>query len=177
MDYLNDLDKTFQKLLGDLREEFSLIRTNRPTSKLIEDINAIYMNQPIPIKQLGTISVEPPRNLVISPWDKGSINSIAKAIDDAKLGFTSSVMGDVIRITLPQLTDERREELSRVVRKTSEEIRIKMRVARDEVNKRINQEPDEDIKFKNKERLQKLVDSFNEAVDGLVGSKITEISQ
>ena len=177
MDYLEDLDKTFQGLLGQLKEELSAIRTNRPTPRIIEDIEASYFDESLPIKQLGTISVELPNNLVVTPWDKGVINSIAKAIEDAKLGFTASVAGTVVRVTLPQLTDERRKELDRIVRNIAEQTRIKMRVARDEVNKQINQEADEDTKFRNKERLQKLVDSFNSKLDGSVESKLGEIAQ
>jgi len=177
MEYLDNLKKTFEGLTGELKEELSKIRTNRPTPKLIEDIEVTYMEQLIPVKQLGTISVEAPRNLLVSPWDKESTTSIAKAIEGAKMGFTSSVAGSIVRITLPQLTDERREELSRIVKNTTEQIRIRMRVARDEVNKKINQESDEDVKFKNKEKLQKLVDGFNKSVDEIVGSKLAEISQ
>ena len=177
MEYLDDLEKTFDKLLVELKDELSTIRTNRPTPKLIEDIEAVYFEQSMPIKQLGTISVELPRNLVVTPWDKEAINSISKGIEDAKLGFTSSVQGSVVRITLPQLTEERREELRRIAKNIAEQVRIKMRVSRDEINKKVNQEPDEDIKFINKEKLQKLVDNFNNKVDELVDLKLSEISQ
>ena len=93
------------------------------------------------------------------------------------MGFSSSVMGAVVRVALPQLTDERRKELDRIVRNIAEQNRIKMRVVRDEVNKRVNQETDQDTKFRNKEKLQKLVDAFNEKLDESVESKLTEISQ
>jgi len=177
MEYLEDLGKSFESLKGELREEMSKIRTNRPTPKLIEDVEVSYIGQKLPVKQLGTISVEVPRNLVVAPWDKESINGIAQAIEEAKMGFSVAVQGNVVRVTLPQLTDERREELSRVVRNTAEQIRIKMRIARDEVNKKVNQEADEDIKFKSKEKLQKLVDEFNKSIDEIVEVKLSEISQ
>ena len=177
MEYLENLELTFNKLLTDLKDDLSTIRTNRPTPKLIEDIEAVYLGTSMPIKPLGTISVEPPRNLVVTPWDKEAINSVSKAIEDAKLGFSSSVMGAVVRVALPQLTDERRKELDRIVRNIAEQNRIKMRVVRDEVNKRVNQETDQDTKFRNKEKLQKLVDAFNEKLDESVESKLTEISQ
>lgn len=176
MEYLDNLEKTFRGFISELEEELSSIRTNRPTPKLIENIDVLYMEQRMPIKQLGTISVEVPRNLVVAPWDKNSINSIAKGIEEAKLGFTSAIQGNVVRVTLPQMTEERREELKRIVKNTAEQIRIKMRIARDEVNKAINQETDEDVKFRNKEKLQKAVDSFNNKVDELVNSKLEEIS-
>ena len=177
MEYLEKLESTFNWLIGELRDELSNIRTNRPTPRLIEDIPVDYMEQALSVKQLGSIAVEMPRNLVISPWDKNSLQAIAKGIEAAKLGVTVAVQGNVVRTTLPELTDERREELSKIVRKIAEEIRIRMRISRDEVNKKVNSESDEDIKFKGKEKLQKLVDKFNKEVDELVEVKLKEIAQ
>lgn len=177
MEYLEKLEENFKKLIGGLREELSNIRTNRPTPKLIEDIMVNYMEGEVPIKQLGSIAVEIPRNLIITPWDKESVQSIAKGIDNEKLGITVSAQGHIVRVTLPELTDERREELGKIVKKIAEDIRIRMRISRDEVNKKINAETDKDIKFKNKEKLQKSVDAFNKEVDNLVEMKLKEISQ
>lgn len=176
MEYLEQLEEKFERLTGKFKEELAAIHTNRPTPKLIEDINVDYLEQLIPIKQLGSIAVELPRNLLVTPWDKESIQSIAKGIEDARLGVTSSVQGNIIRVTLPELTDERREELSRIVRKIAEDTRIKMRVMRDEVNKKINAELDRNTKFNNKEKLQKLVDSFNYKIDDSVDAKLRELA-
>lgn len=176
MEYLEELQQKFDRLIGELKEELATIRTNRPTSKLIEDIPVTYMEQVMSIKQVGSILTELPRDLIVTPWDKESTASIAKGIEDAKLGLTSSVQGHIVRVTLPELTDERREELSRIAKKIAEDTRIRMRVLRDDVNKKVNAEADEDTKFRNKEKLQKSVDSFNESVDSLIESKISEIS-
>ena len=135
------------------------------------------MEQLMPIKQLGSISVEMPRDLIVTPWDKEVLPHIAKAIDNAKLGVTVAVQGNVVRITLPELTGERREELSRIVKNIAEQIRIKMRMLRDDANKKVKQEADEDNKFRGREDLQKSVDAFNKEVDDLVGAKLTELSQ
>ena len=124
MEYLSDLEKIFNRIRSELEDELSAIRTNRPTPKLIENIEAVYMEQSMSIKQLGSITVEPPRNLVVTPWDKEMMASISKAIEDAKLGFTSAVQGSVVRITLPQLTEERREELGRIVKNIAEQSSI-----------------------------------------------------
>jgi len=121
MEYLEQLEKQFDRLAGELKEELATIRANRPTPKLIEDINADYLEQLIPIKQLGSISVELPRNLIVAPWDKESIHPIVKGIEDAKLGVTVAAQGNVIRVTLPELTDERRQELSKIVKKITED--------------------------------------------------------
>lgn len=176
MEYLEELQQKFDKLINELKEELATIRTNRPTPKLIEDIPVNYMEQPMVIKQLGSIAGELPRNLIVTPWDKESVSAIAKGIEDAKLGVTSSVQGSTVRVTLPELTDERREELSKIVKKIAEDIRIRMRVLRDDVHKKVNAEADEDTKFRNKEKLQKSVDAFNESVDKFVENKIFELS-
>ena len=158
-----------------LKDELSGIRTNRPTPKLVEDIEAEYAEQMLPIKQIGSISIEAPRNLIITPWDKSATGAVAKAVESAGLGLTAAPQGNVVRISFPPLTEERREELGKLIGKMAEEARIKMRIARDEVNKKVNAEPDEDVKFKNKDKLQKLVDEFNEEVDKLIEAKLVEI--
>ncbi len=175
MEYIKDLGEKFENLITELKDELSTVRTNRPTPKLIEDIRAEYAEQQLAIKQLGSISVELPKNLLVAPWDQGALNSIAKAIDSANIGVAAAVQGNIVRVSLPELTNERRQELVRLVKDMAEKIRIKMRTLRDEVHKRVNQEKDEDEKFRGKENLQELVDSFNKEVDALVDSKINEV--
>ena len=176
MEYLEELQQKFDKLLVELKDELLTIRTNRPTPKLIEDIQVDYAGQPLPIKQLGSIAIELPRSLLVTPWDKESISTIAKSIENAKLGVTSSVQGSVVRVTLPELTDERKKEMSKIVKKIAEETRIKMRIVRDDANKKVNAEQDENIKFSNKEKLQKSVDAFNSTIDGFILSKLVELN-
>ena len=116
MEYLEELKQKFDKLLIYLREELSAIRTNRPTPKMIEDIYVEYADDSLPIKQLGSIAIELPRNLLVTPWDKESIPAIAKGIENAKLGVSVSAQGNRIRITLPELTGERKEEMSKITK-------------------------------------------------------------
>lgn len=176
MDYLEELKRKLAGLLDELKSELGSIRANRPTPKLVEDIKAEYKGALLLIKQLGSIGIEPPRNLVITPWDPEAAASIAKAVEGANIGVKTAVQGNVVRVTLPELTDERRAELSRVAKSTAEEIRIKMRTLRDDVVKKVNQEPDEDQKFRNKEKLQEIVDWFNKEVDSQVENKLKEIA-
>lgn len=176
MDYLKDFQNKIDSLLSSLKEELAVLRTSRPTPKLIENIPVSYLDQNLRIKQLGGITVEMPRDLVVALWDKGAITSVAKAIESANLGVNVSIYENTVRIGLPELTSERREELIKIVRSTAEEIRIKMRIERDAVHKKINEEPDKDKKFKSKEELQKKVDNFNDDIDELVRVKIKEIS-
>jgi len=177
MDYLKDLEQKLNKLIKELKDEISSIRTNRPTPKLIENVQVSYSDSSLPIKQLASIGVEPPRDLIVTPWDSGAVQSIAKAIEDAGLGVTSSVQGTVVRVTLPELTSERREELSKLAKNIAEQVRIKMRTLRDEAHKKVNQESDEDEKFRKKEDLQKIVDKFNKEIDNSVSAKLEELSQ
>lgn len=175
MEYLKGLEIKFNELLLKLKDELASIRTNRPTAKLVEDVKVDYSEQILTIKQLGSIGVEPPRNLVITPWSQESAPLIVKAIEAANLGIGAVVQGNIVRVTLPELTQERRQELVKIVRNTAEQIRIRMRVERDEINKKINQESDKDDQFRAKEKLQKLVDSFNSQVDSVVETKLNEI--
>lgn len=176
MEYLKGLEEIFNSLALKLKDELSSVRTNRPTPKLVETIRAEYAGNLLAINQLGSISIEPPRSIIITPWSIDSAASIVKAVEIANIGVGVAQQGNVIRITLPELTEERRQELIKLVRKMAEETRIRMRIERDEVNKIVNQETDKNEKFRAKEALQKLVDRFNREVDEVVNAKIQEIS-
>ncbi|MBI2594697.1 MAG: ribosome recycling factor [Candidatus Colwellbacteria bacterium] len=161
MEYLKELEQKFNSLILKFKDELASIRTNRPTPKLVESIKAEYAGSLLAINQLGSISVEPPRSIIITP---------------ANIGVGAAQQGNIIRVTLPEMTEERRQELIKLVGKTAEDTRIRMRVERDEINKIINKEADKDGKFRAKEALQKLVDKFNEEIEGIVEAKIREIS-
>lgn len=176
MEDIKELENKFASLFEELKDEFSTIRTNRPTGKLVENIPVNYNETTLPIKQLGSISIEVPRDIVITPWDKEVTTNIAKGINEANLGVSVAVQGLAVRVTLPELTSERREELGRIVRKTAEEIRIKMRTLRDDVHKKVNVLSDEDEKFRMKDQLQKAVDKFNSDVEKAVETKLQEIA-
>jgi len=176
MEYLKDFQIKLDALLNSFKEEISVLRTNRPTPKLIENIPVNYLGQEMRVKQMGSIMVEVPRDLVVTLWDKAALATVAKAIEGANLGVGVSTYEMGIRVKLPELTNERREELIKVVKSSAEETRIRMRMERDGVNKKINAEVDKDVKFKSKEELQKKVDKFNEAIEELVANKIKEVS-
>lgn len=176
MEHLKELEQKFNTLALKLKDELSSVRTNRPTPKLVDSIKAEYAGQFLAVNQLGSISVEPPRSIIVTPWSTDSAPSIVKAIEAANIGVSAVQQGNVVRITLPELTEERRQELIKLVGKMAEETRIRMRIERDEINKIINQEADKNEKFRAKEALQKLVDKFNQEVDGVIDAKIQEIS-
>ncbi len=175
MELIEQAKSNFDKLLEEFKGELAGIRTNRPTPKLIEDIPVMYMDQKMSVKQLGSIGIEAPRNLVVNAWDQNAVAPIAKGIREADLGVGVAEQGKSVRVSLPDLTEERKQELVKVAKSLAEEARIKMRRARDEVQKDIKEEKDEDIVFKNKERLQELVDGFNRQIDELIDKKTQEI--
>src|SRR3989344_1798316 len=176
MEYLKELEQKFSTRIAKFKEDLTSIRTNRPTPKLVDSIKAEYAGQFLAINQLGSISIEPPRSIIITPWSKETAPSITKAIEAANIGVSAAQQGNIIRVTLPELTEERRQELIKLVGKMTENTRIRMRVERDEINKLINRESDKDQKFRAKEDLQKLVDKFNEEIESALEMKTKEIS-
>lgn len=179
---LNELKSKGQAVMEDLKKALSAVRTTRPSAALVEDIKVNYYNQMTPVKQLGTIGIQPPREISIQIWDKGAIAAVAKAIESSTLNLSASVDGQIIRIFLPELSQERRDELIKYVKKVAEEHRIQMRHLRDEVNKKIQSAFDanelgEDQKFKAKEQVQKEVDKLNEEMDKTLDNKVKEINE
>ena len=175
MEYIDQISKRFESILENLKKEMMSIRTNRPSPKLVEDIGVNYMGQLISIKQLGSIAVEPPRDLIINVWDQNTVSSIVNAIETANLGVGTSNQGKQIRVSSPQLTEEKKQELIKMIKSMSEDGRIKMRVERDEAVKNIKELKDEDERFRAKERLQTLVDTFNSGVEELIEKKTKDI--
>lgn len=165
-----------------LKQELGGIRTNRPSPQLIENIQVDFLGQALALKQMGSISVVPPRELQVAVWDKSSVSTVAKAIEQSPLRLIPSVEGNVIHVRFPSLTEERRAELMKVAKSSAEKIRIKIRGARDEVNKRIAAAEQaktisEDQKFKTKDRVQKLIDKANADIEVVLTAKIKEISE
>ncbi len=176
MENLKEFQNQINEFLNSFKEEISIIRTNRPSPKIIENIYVNYMDQAMQLKQLGNITVEMPRDIIITLWDKNLIPIVAKAIETANLGLGVSSGENIVRAKLPELTIERRDEIIKLVKSIAEEIRIKMRRKRDDVNKSISMEIDKDLKFRMKDDLQKKVDQFNDSMDSLIEYKIKELS-
>lgn len=176
MEEINNFEKQIAELSSWFKEELSHIRSGRPTSKLVDGVKVEYFGERLPLNQLATIGIVPPREITVSPWDPKIVPAIAKAIEAANLGLSASPEGMIIRIFLPPLSEERAKELSRLVKSTAEGGRIKMRSLRDKVVKKVNELP-EDEKYKAKGNLQKIVDSFNKNIDEAVEMKISEITK
>lgn len=163
-----------------LKNELMTMRTNRPSPKLVEDIPVEAYGQKMTVKQLGSITIVPPREIDILVWDKNVVGAVAKAIETSPLGVTANTEGSLVRINLPTLTEERKKGMLKMMKASAEECRIKIRTARDDANKKIKGEEkegriNEDELFKLKEKIQKEVDEANKKIEELLGNKIKEV--
>jgi len=179
-DVLADAKDRMGKAVEALRKELATIRTGRAHPGLIEHLRIDYYGAPTPLNQLATISVPEPRLLVIQPWDRQSLGDIEKAIHKADLGLNPINDGNVIRLVIPQLTEERRKELAKVVRKKVEEGRVAVRNVRrdrhDEL-RRLQREKEisEDAQYLAQEELQKLTDGFIQEIERVGEEKEAEL--
>jgi len=160
-----DIEEKMQKSVELLKQELATIRTGRATPSLIEHLKVEYAGAPIPLNQLAGISATRADLLVIQPWDRGSIHNIEKAILKSDLGLTPANDGHVIRLNIPPLTEERRQELVKAVRRRMEEKKIAIRNLRREVMDELkglekNKEISQDEHKRTLAQLQKLTDSF-----------------
>ncbi len=182
MTYLELITHKGKGIVEDLKKALGGVRTGRPSPALLEDIRVSYYEQMVPLKQVGSIGVQPPRELFIQVWDKAAIPGIVKTIESSSLNVSANVDGNNVRIFLPELSQERRDELVKHVKKVAEEHRIEVRHVRDEVMKMVEElfesgELSEDRKFKAKEEVQKEVEKLNGMIEEAVSKKIQEIAE
>ncbi|EKD23925.1 MAG: Ribosome-recycling factor [uncultured bacterium] len=180
MDIIKELEQKMGSLVEFVRQELLGVRSNRPSPRLVEDISFELYGQRMTVRQVGAISIQPPTSILISVWDKEAVNVVAKAIESSNLNVVANVDGTTIRINLPALTDERRQQIIKMVKKEIEEAKIKVRSLRDDENKRVAREAEEgnlteDEKFKLKEQIQAVVDKGNKELDQLLEKKTEEI--
>src|SRR5437867_9695706 len=163
------------------RNEFNTVRTGRASSGLLDRIAVDYYGTPTPLKQLATINVPEPRMLTIQPFDPTSIKAIEKAIQESDLGLTPSNDGKMIRLPMPQPTEERRKELVKVVRKIAEEGRVAVRNVRRDAVQHLKDlakgEVGQDDEHRAEERVQKLTDEHTKTIDDLLKHKEAEIME
>ena len=170
----------FEKAIAQLRQELAKVRTGRASTSLLDGITVEAYGSRMPLDQLATVHVPEPRTITIAPWDKGMTSAIETAIRDSDLGLSPNVDGAVIRLNLPQLTEERRLELVKIVGKKIEEARIAIRRIREDVMDALQKaekagEISEDDKFSGKESLQKVVDGYNEMMEEIRKKKEEEV--
>jgi ribosome recycling factor len=175
------LDK-MRKAVSVLHEELGGIRTGRASPTILSRISVDYYGTQVPINQLASFSVPEPRLLVVQPFDKGAISAMEKALQSSDLGLTPSNDGNVIRLSFPPLTEERRKELTKVTHQRGEEARVAVRNVRrhhkDELEKLEHDHAISEDDLKRAEReLQKLTDQHVAEIDQVVGHKETELME
>jgi len=177
---LHNTEDKMKKALESVTREFSEIRTGRASPSLVEGLHIDYYGTPTLLKQLASISTSDAHLIVIQPWDATCVPEIEKAILKSNLGITPSNDGKLIRLPVPPLSKERRQELAKVVHKMSEEGRVSLRTIRRDAKEALEKlEKDkvipEDDKFRGIDELQKLVDRYIIKIDELLKSKEKEI--
>ena len=169
------MSKSYDSLLKD----FGTIRAGRANPHVLDKITVDYYGTPTPIQQVGNISVPEPRMLQIQPWEKSLIKAIEKAIMTSDLGITPSNDGTVIRLVFPELTEERRKDLVKEVKKKGEESKVAVRNSRRDGNDSFKKLAKEDVSEDEikmlEEQLQKVTDKFIKEIDGMVEEKSKEI--
>lgn len=168
------------KSLEVLETEFARIRTARANPAILDGIKADYYGTPTPLKQMASISVPEPRQLVIQPWDRNALGEIEKAIQKSSLGLNPKVEANLIRIAIPPLTEERRRELVKLCGKLTEDARIAVRNIRREANDHIKKfEKQKDISEDDSKlgikRIQELTDQYIAQLDELFAAKEAEV--
>ena len=179
-DFLDEAKARMQKSVDATRTEFATVRTGRASPHLLDRIEVDYYGARTPLKQLSQISASEARLLTITPYDKNSIKAIEKAILESDVGLTPSNDGQVIRLSIPELTEERRKELVKVVHGVGEEGKIAVRNIRRDVMHDLRElkkegEVGEDDERRAEADLQKRTDAATQEIDGLLKAKEEEI--
>jgi ribosome recycling factor len=179
-DVYKDTESQMNKVIESLKRDFAGIRTGRASIGLLDGITVDYYGTPTPLNQMATLSVPESSLIVIQPWDVSVIKQVEKALLRSDLGITPSNDGKVIRLAVPALTEERRKELAKLVKKRAEEKKVALRQARRDANdmlKALEKDKDitEDDLHQGQDHVQKITDKFVDIIDELSAKKETEI--
>lgn len=180
--FFTELQKEMEKSVTAFRKDLSKLRTGRASTALLEGVMADYYGSPTPLNQLAGLTAPEPRLLVVQPYDKGAIVNIEKAILKSDLGLTPNNDGKVIRIPIPELTEERRKELVKHVKKIAEEFRVSIRNHRRLAIEKLKEiakkkEITEDDLKHSQDRVQKITDDFIGRIDKVLKTKEDEIME
>jgi ribosome recycling factor len=175
-----DIEAKMGKALDAAQRELSEVRTGRAHPGLIEGMHVDYYGTPTLLKQMASITIPDSRTIVIQPWDPSAVQAIEKAVLASSLGLTPNSDGKILRIALPQLSAERRQEMQRVAKQMAEHGRVSLRTIRRDANDRIKKMQtdalvSEDEAFRAQEEIQKLTDHFIKEIDALLEKKLKEL--
>jgi len=181
-DLIKDAETRMDKSVEHARTEFNTVRTGRASAALLDRIQIDYYGTQTPLKQLATINAPEARLLTVQPFDPGSIKAIEKAIQESELGLTPSNDGKIIRLPIPQLTEERRKELVKVVRNLAEGHRVAVREIRRDAMRHLKElvvkgEVGDDDERRAEDRVQKLTDEHTKQIDEQLKHKEAEIME
>lgn len=180
--FFTELQKEMEKSVTAFRKDLSKLRTGRASTALLEGVMADYYGSPTPLNQLASLTAPEPRLLVVQPYDKGAIGNIEKAILKSALGLNPNNDGKLIRIPIPELTEERRKELVKHVKKIAEEFRVSIRNHRRLAIEKLKEtakkkEITEDDLKHSQDRVQKITDDFIGRIDKVLKTKEDEIME
>ena len=179
---LKEFQRKMEKTLEVLASDFGAVRAGRANAQVLDRISVEYYGQPTPLNQVGTISSPDPRTLIIQPWDGSLLKAIEKAIQASDLGINPQNDGRVIRLIFPQLTEERRKDLTKQVRKYGEESKVAIRnIRRDAVDQakkaQKKSELTEDDEKKMEKDIQEMTDKYIKKVDEMCAKKEKELME
>ena len=177
---IRETEERMKKSLDVVHQTFSSIRSGRAGSGMVENIRIDYYGAMTPLKQMANITIPEPRMILIHPWDVSTLKAIEKGIADSDLGIAPVIDGKMVRLVIPPLTRERREELAKIVHKSAEDGRVSMRSVRRDGNEKIKiLEKDktitQDDSFKSQDTVQKLTDKYIQMIDQALASKEKEL--
>lgn len=179
-DIQRDAETRMAKSVENLKHELTKLRTGRAHTSLLDHITVEYYGNQTPLNQVANVGIQDARTLVITPWEKGMVQPIEKAIMTSDLGLTPATAGTVIRVPLPALTEERRRELIKVVKHEGEGARVAIRNIRRDANNEVkgmlkDKEITEDEERRAQDHVQKLTDRFIAEVDQVLDAKEAEL--
>jgi ribosome recycling factor len=181
-DVIKDLKARIDKTMEDLRRDFGRIRTGRANLSILDGIRVDYYGAPTPLNGVANMTVSDPRLIVVKPWDKKQIGAIEKAIREANIGINPQNDGDIIRLPIPSLTEERRKDIVKQCRSKGEEHKVAVRNERRDANELLKEyqkdsQITEDELKKGTERVQKEIDGSIARIDEVVGKKEKEVME
>lgn len=179
---LRSTEERMKKVISATKREFAAVRTGRASVSLVEGIHIDYYGTPTPLKQLANISTPDVKLIVIQPWDPSCLGEIEKAIQKSSLGAMPTNDGKLIRISIPPLSEERRQELIKITKKMAEDGRVSVRTVRRDANEHLKKlEKDklatEDECFKSQEEVQKLTTKYIKEIDDILAGKDKELME
>jgi len=181
-DVLKEIEDSMKKVIEATKRELAELRSGRANPKMVEGIRVNYYGTPTLLKEIATIGVPEARMIVISPYDPSSLKEIEKAILQSELGITPVSDKKIIRLIVPPLSEERRQELIKIVKKVSEEGKVSIRTVRRDGKERIrvlekDKKISEDDRFKSEDELQKLTDRYIKEIDAILEDKEKELRE